>query len=100
MPLATHRIFADLLRDVNDDEISIDLMLDEDRDATRACLAMVDHPGLFSRMTGALALVGANVVDARTYTSKDGYATAAFRIQDADGHPYEKSRSRHRRKMI
>ena len=26
----------------------------------------------------ALALVGANVVDARTYTSKDGYATAVF----------------------
>jgi len=100
LPLATHRIFADLLRDVNDDEISIDLMLDEDRDATRACLAMVDHPGLFSRMTGALALVGANVVDARTYTSKDGYATAVFWIQDADGHPYEKSRMPRLRKMI
>ena len=100
LPLATHRIFADLLRDVNDDEISIDLMLDEDRDATRACLAMVDHPGLFSRMTGALALVGANVVDARTYTSKDGYATAVFWIQDADGHPYEKSRMPRLRTMI
>ena len=100
LPLATHRIFADLLRDVNDDEISIDLMLDEDRDATRACLAMVDHPGLFCRMTGALALVGANVVDARTYTSKDGYATAVFWIQDADGHPYEKSRMPRLRKMI
>ena len=100
LPLATHRIFADLLRDVDDDEISVDLMLDEDRDATRACLAMVDHPGLFSRMTGALALVGANVVDARTYTSKDGYATAVFWIQDADGHPYEKSRMPRLRKMI
>jgi len=28
-------------------------------------------------------------VDARTYTSKDGYATAAFWVQDAQGHPYE-----------
>ena len=52
LPLATHRIFADLLRDVNDDEISIDLMLDEDRDATRACLAMVDHPGSFQPYDG------------------------------------------------
>ena len=51
-------------------------------------------------MTGALALVGANVVDARTYTSKDGYATAVFWIQDADGHPYEKSRMPRLRKMI
>ena len=39
-----------------------------------------------------LALVGANVVDARTYTSKDGYATAVFWIQDGDGAPYEAAR--------
>jgi [protein-PII] uridylyltransferase len=61
---------------------------------------MVDHPGLFSRMTGALALVGANVVDARTYTSKDGYATAVFWVQDNDGNPYEASRLPRLRKMI
>ncbi|MCO4841802.1 MAG: [protein-PII] uridylyltransferase [Yoonia sp.] len=100
LPVATHKIFAQLLRDMDDSEISIDVMLDEDRDATRTCLAMVDHPGLFSRMTGALALVGANVVDARTYTSKDGYATAAFWLQDADGHPYEASRLPRLRQMI
>ena len=39
-----------------------------------------------------MALVGANVVDARTYTSKDGYATAVFWVQDAEGHPYEAGR--------
>ena len=39
-----------------------------------------------------MALVGANVVDARTYTSKDGYATAVFWIQDSEGHPYESDR--------
>ncbi len=100
LPLAAHRVFADLLRDMDDTQISIDLMLDEDRDATRACLAMVDHPGLFSRMTGALALVGANVVDARTYTTNDGYATAVFWIQDADGSPYEAARLPRLRKMI
>ncbi|WP_375255580.1 [protein-PII] uridylyltransferase [Yoonia sp.] len=100
LPLSAQVIFADLLRDISDDEIKIDLMLDADRDATRACFAMVDHPGLFSRMTGALALVGANVVDARTYTSKDGYATAVFWVQDNDGNPYEASRLPRLRKMI
>lgn len=100
LPLAAHQVFAKLLRDMDDSQISIDLMLDEDRDATRACLAMVDHPGLFSRMTGALALVGANVVDARTYTTNDGYATAVFWIQDADGRPYEAARLPRLRKMI
>ena len=72
-----------------DDEIRIDLHPDADRDATRACFALADHPGIFSRLAGALALVGANVVDARTYTSKDGYATAVFWVQDAEGNPYE-----------
>ena len=100
LPLAAQCVFARLLRDISDDEIRIDLMLDEDRDATRACFAMVDHPGLFSRMTGALALVGANVVDARTYTSKDGYATAVFWVQDNDGNPYEAARLPRLRKMI
>lgn len=88
----THEVFAKLLRDIPDDEVRIDLHPDVDRDATRACFAMIDHPGIFSRLSGALALVGANVVDARTYTSKDGYATAVFWIQDADGHPYEEAR--------
>jgi [protein-PII] uridylyltransferase len=97
---ATHVIFANLLRDIPDDEVRIDLHLDADRDATRACFAMIDHPGIFSRLSGALALVGANVVDARTYTSNDGYATAVFWIQDADGHPYEEARLQRLRQMI
>jgi len=97
---AAHVIFAGLLRGLRNDEVRIDLKPDPDRDATRACFAMADHPGLFSRMTGALALVGANVVDARTYTSKDGYATAIFWVQDADGHPYEQSRLPRLRQMI
>jgi len=100
LPVAAQEIFAGLLRDIQDDQIKIDLMLDEDRDATRACFAMVDHPGLFSRMTGALALVGANVVDARSYTSNDGYVTAVFWIQDNDGSPYEEIRLPRLRKMI
>ena len=100
LPLSAQTIFAKLLHEIKDDEIKIDLMLDEDRDATRACFAMVDHPGLFSRMTGALALVGANVVDARTYTSKDGYATAVFWVQDDDGNPYEAARMPRLRTMI
>lgn len=100
LPTAAHAIFARLLLDLGTDEIRIDLKLDPDRDATRACFAMADHPGLFSRMTGALALVGANVVDARTYTSKDGFATAIFWVQDADGHPYEEARLPRLRQMI
>ncbi|WP_127901067.1 [protein-PII] uridylyltransferase [Solirhodobacter olei] len=96
----THAVFAGLLRGLADDEIRVDLHPDTDHDATRACFALVDHPGIFSRLAGALALVGANVVDARTYTSKDGYATAVFWIQDGEGHPYEASRLPRLKQMI
>ncbi|PFG64536.1 UTP--GlnB (protein PII) uridylyltransferase GlnD [Thioclava sp. ES.031] len=95
-----HEIFARLLRDLGDDEIRIDLHPDDDHDATRVSFALADHPGIFSRLSGALALVGANVVDARTYTSKDGYATAVFWVQDAEGHPYEASKLTRLRGMI
>ncbi len=87
-----HEVFARLLIDLPDNEIRIDLHPEPARDATRACFALFDHPGIFSRLAGALALVGANVVDARTYTSKDGFATAVFWVQDIEGRPYEVSR--------
>ncbi|MEN9410665.1 MAG: hypothetical protein RL216_2639 [Pseudomonadota bacterium] len=92
LPTDTHAVFARLLQGIPDNEIRIDLHPDEGRDATRACFALADHPGIFSRLAGALALVGANVVDARTYTSKDGYATAVFWVQDIEGKPYEVAR--------
>jgi [protein-PII] uridylyltransferase len=98
--VTAHKVFAELLRDIGDNEIRIDIHPDEDRDATRACFALADHPGIFSRLAGALALVGANVVDARTFTSKDGFATAVFWIQDGDGSPYEDVRIPRLRDMI
>jgi [protein-PII] uridylyltransferase len=100
LPTELHAVFARLLRGMKDDELRIDIKPDQGRAATRAAFAMVDHPGLFSRMTGALALVGANIRDARTYTSKDGYATAVFWIQDGEGKPFEESRLPRLRQMI
>ncbi len=96
----TQAVFARLLLGLRDDEIRIDLHPEVARDATRACFALADHPGIFSRLAGALALVGANVVDARTYTSKDGYATAVFWVQDAEGKPYEAGKLPRLRAMI
>ncbi|MEO0401958.1 MAG: [protein-PII] uridylyltransferase [Pseudomonadota bacterium] len=98
--VTAHVVIARLLRDIGENEIAMDLHPDEDRDATRACFVMPDHPGIFARLTGALALVGANVVDARSYTTKDGFVTDAFWIQDADGNPFEVSRLPRLRKMI
>jgi [protein-PII] uridylyltransferase len=100
LDLRSQVTFAKLLRDPPANEIRIDTQQDADRDATRVCFTLEDHPGIFCRLSGALSLVGANVVDARTYTTKDGYATAVFWVQDSDGNPYEAARLPRLRKMI
>ena len=92
LPSETQAVFAELLSGIDADEIRTDLRADHDRDATRAAFVLADHPGIFSRLCGALTLMGANVVDARTYTTRDGYATAVFWVQDADGHPFAEDR--------
>ncbi|MEP6019740.1 MAG: [protein-PII] uridylyltransferase [Paracoccaceae bacterium] len=98
--VTAHIAFAELLRGVSEEDIRIDLHPDEDRDATRICFVMQDHPGIFARLTGALALVGANIVDARSYTTKDGWITDAFWVQDAEGNPFEAARLPRLRRMI
>ncbi|MXU64478.1 [protein-PII] uridylyltransferase [Oceanomicrobium pacificus] len=96
----THLVFARLQKELADSGFASAIEPDLDRDATRICFMMQDHPGLFARLAGALALVGANVVDARTYTTNDGLATAVFWIQDGEGHPYEAQRLDRLRRMI
>ncbi len=93
-------VFARLARNAAPEAVVSDITADPSRDATRACFYMSDHPGIFSRLAGALALAGANVVDARTFTTTDGYACSAFWIQDADGTPYDSGRLDRLRKTI
>ena len=97
---STHLIFAELARDAGDEQMATRFLPDETRDATKACLYMADHPGLFSRMAGAFAIAGANVVDARTYTASNGMATSVFWLQDRDGRPFEASRLPRLRRTI
>ncbi len=48
-------------------------------------LYAADHPGLFSRIAGALAIAGANIVDARIMTMANGMALDTFWVQDPAG---------------
>ncbi len=89
---ATHAIFAGLEREIGEQPLASRFLPDESRDATKACLYMSDHPGIFSRMAGAFAIAGASVVDARSYTTNDGMATSVFWLQDRAGRPFEASR--------
>lgn len=100
LPTETQASFAEMLNGIGPDEIRIDLRADPDRDATRAAFVLADHPGIFSRLCGALTLMGANVVDARTYTTRDGFATAVFWVQDPDGSPFDEDRMPRLRQKI
>ena len=100
LPTGVHECVARLLRGIGTTDIRLDVAEDEARDATRVVLAMADHPGLFARHAGALALAGANVVDASTYTTRDGWAASVFWVQDEDGHPYDATRIPRLRRSI
>lgn len=96
----THKIVAELGREIGVAEIASRFLPDDSRDATKAVLCMADHPGIFARMAGAFAIAGASVVDARSYTTTDGLATSVFWLQDRDGHAYDKSRLTRLRRTI
>jgi [protein-PII] uridylyltransferase len=59
------------------------------RAVTEVTVFAADHAGLFSRITGALAIAGASIVDARIHTMTSGMALDTFWIQDAAGGAFD-----------
>jgi [protein-PII] uridylyltransferase len=52
-----------------------------------------DNAGLFSQFAGAIAMAGGSIVDAKAFTTVDGFALDVFSVQDADGEAFsDKSR--------
>ena len=100
LDVETQAVFATLGRANETKKIISNIQKDKRRDATRACFLMEDHPGLFARLAGAIALAGGNVVDARSYTTADGYATAVFWLQSKESMPFEEDRLDHFNKTI
>jgi [protein-PII] uridylyltransferase len=63
---------------------------DKFRSVTEFTLYAPDHPGLFARVAGAMAAAGANIVDAKIFTTNDGMALDSFYIQDMEGGAFDK----------
>jgi [protein-PII] uridylyltransferase len=61
----------------------------ENRAVTEVTVYCTDHPGLFSKIAGALAVAGASIVDARIHTMTDGMALDTFWVQDYQGGPLD-----------
>lgn len=84
--LESHRRHAAMFRDhmKKDSLLSISLTPDLHRNATEIVIITADDAGLFSRIAGGVASLGANIVDARITTRKDGLALDAFWVQNQD----------------
>jgi [protein-PII] uridylyltransferase len=64
--------------------------------ATRVTVYAPDRPGLFYRISAALAGAGAEIVDARIHTTRDGMALDNLLVHDRQGLPYSDRRRRQR----
>ncbi|MGL4313681.1 MAG: [protein-PII] uridylyltransferase, partial [Sphingomonas sp.] len=71
--------------------LAVDTMFDADRAATLVTVHAVDHAGLFYRLAGAIHLAGANIIDARIHTTRDGLALDNFLVQDPLGRPFKEA---------
>ena len=87
----SHARHARLLRDAEQRKapLTIDTQPLPARAVTEVTVYVADHPGLFSKIAGALAVAGASIVDARIHTMTNGMALDTFWIQDASGGPFE-----------
>ena len=80
----THVRHAEILRQAlaSDAQVSVDAQVDRERDVTEVTIYTADHPGLFSKIAGAIALGGGNILDARIFTMTNGMALDSFSVQE------------------
>ncbi len=65
--------------------LAVDRRVETERAVTEITIYTADHPGLFSRIAGAFAISGANIVDAKINTLNNGMALDSFLLQDEAG---------------
>ena len=69
---------------------------DAESGATRVSVFTPDREGLFYRICAGLAAGGANIIDARIHTTRDGMALDNLLVLDGQGQPYSDRRLRSR----
>ena len=69
--------------------LAIEHRVDSERSVTEVTIYTLDTHGLFARLAGAMAISGANIVDAKIFTLASGMALDTFWIQDLEGKPYD-----------
>jgi [protein-PII] uridylyltransferase len=87
----THARHAAMIQEAKEEKapLTVRTRVLEARAVTEVTVYCTDHPGLFSKIAGALAVAGATIVDARIHTMTDGMALDTFWVQDAQGGAFE-----------
>ncbi|WP_374377268.1 [protein-PII] uridylyltransferase [Dongia sp.] len=83
---------ARLIRASESDQrpLSVEFNVDRWRSMTEVTIYTADRQGLFSQLAGAMALCGANIVDARIVTLRNGKALDTFFVQDGEAGPFDR----------
>ena len=96
--IARNLVQYDVARKI-EEHLSIHCEYDEVRGATLVSVIAADHPGLFFRIAGGIALAGANIIDARIHTTRTGYAVDNFLVLDPVGKPFREQQQFERLKQ-
>jgi [protein-PII] uridylyltransferase len=82
---------AEMVRRAERDQqpLAIEHRIENDRSVTKVTIYTLDTHGLFARLAGAMAISGANIVDAKIFTLANGMALDTFWIQDLEGKPFD-----------
>jgi [protein-PII] uridylyltransferase len=71
--------------------ILLDTQHNYERSITEIIVCTLDQSGIFSKVAGAISLAGANIINAKIFTLKNGIAIEIFQLQDLNGEVFDRS---------
>ena len=88
---ATHCRHAEIVQEANSRNLNIHIetRVEKEDGFTEIVVYSHDHPGLFSKIAGAMGLSGATIVDAKIVTLANGMALDQFSILDINHLAYD-----------
>ncbi len=91
VPPDRHAVIARMMREAESKSqpLLIDTQHDYDRCVSEITVCTLDDHGLFSKIAGAMSLAGANIINAKIFTLKNGIAVEIFQIQDLSGEVFD-----------
>jgi len=91
--LARHAVIARMMKQAQ--TMPMPLLIDTqhtyEHSITEIILCTYDQNGLFSKIAGVMSLAGANIINAKIFTLKNGMVVDVFQVQDALGQVFDRS---------